>query len=130
MGKRRIHIAQGVPEGKLQEAIDFYDCLFDDIDPYIGELELGTGRRVNGAYWRGPYVYFFLFEGHEIEDSEGLDHLGIQFEDEDEMHRCRKRLEKCANLSGEALQEPGRWVGDPIEKLNWELFYKVDDDVF
>ena len=75
-------------------------------------------------------MYFFLFEGHEIEDSVGLDHLGIQFEDEDEMQRCRKRLEKCANLSGEALQEPGRWVGDPVEKLNWELFYKEDDNVF
>lgn len=130
MGKRRVHIAHGVPTGKLQEAIDFYNIVFDDITPYIGEVELGTGRKVDGAYWRGPYIYFFLFEGCEIGKCEGLDHFGIQFEDKDEMEERRKRLVKHANLFGPASKEPGRWVQDPVDKMNWELFYKVDDDEF
>lgn len=110
MPRRVIHIAQGVKPEQLEEAIEFYSKLFCDIEPYIGDVMLGTGRAVSGAYWKGDYIYFFLFEGCEVSSSCGIDHLGIMF-DTDE-----------ARNSGQEQMKAGRWLKDPTGTIVWELF--------
>ena len=110
MPRRVIHIAQGVKPEQLKTAIEFYTELFPDIVPYVGDVTLGTGKTVNGAHWKGDYIYFFLFEGCEVSASCGIDHLGIMFENDDDKGWCQERM------------RAGRWLKDPTGMLVWELF--------
>lgn len=129
--RRRIHIAIGVE--RLDAALDFYRRLFYDTEPVIGEIELGTGRKVNGAYWKNDYIYFYVFEGHELSDVEGVDHLGIQFFDEDDLTETRNRLFKQFQKDelappGPAEYETGRWFLGPEDTTVWELFPNVFEE--
>jgi hypothetical protein len=131
MPRRVMHIAQGVKD--LNKAIDFYSTLFYDIEPVIGEVELGTGRKVNGAYWRSDYVYFYVFKGHELSDVEGIDHLGIQFFDKDDLQETRNRMFNKFHADeiqapGPAESELGRWFLAPEDVMVWELFPNVFEE--
>lgn len=126
--KRRIHIAQGVEN--LEEAITFYNKVFYDVEPKIGEVELGTGRIVKGAEWRSKYVYLVVFEGYEKSPSYGIDHLGVIFDDPND-------LEKCVELfDGENIRasrtdnscNSSYWVKDSSDKIPWEFFLNVVPD--
>ena len=131
MPKRVMHIVQGVKD--LDKAIEFYSTLFSDIDPVIGEVELGTGRTVTGAYWKSDYVYFYVFRGHELAVGEGIDHLGIQFFDEEDMRQTRNALFNKFHVDeiqapGPAEYELGRWFLAPEDATVWELFPNVFEE--
>ena len=115
MGRKVFHLAVGVK--RLEPAIEFYRLVFPDIEPNIGDLEIGTGRVVKAAQWYSDYINFFLFEGCELENRCGIDHIGIQFDDEEEMNAMRRSLGK----------EYQRYFGDPFSKKQIELFTNVID---
>lgn len=122
---RKIHIAQGVEN--LEEAIAFYNRIFYDITPTIGDIELGTGRIVNGAEWRSKYVYLVIFEGHEKSGIPGLDHLGVIFDNKDDLKKCLETFQEYDATPNS--MSTSQWVMDSSGNICWELFLNVVPDV-
>ena len=113
---KRIHVALGVPDlDALNEALRYYTLLFGQAPDETGQVFLGTGREVTGAYWTTDVCYLYVFIGQEFGQTGGLDHLGIQFDDEDEMNDTRRRVSS------------DRWSEDP-SGITWELFPEVPDE--
>lgn len=114
---RRIHFVVGVTEDRFDEALDFYQKIFNDIKPEVGHVKLGTGREVYGAQFYSDYVNFYVFVGHELNNTHGLDHLGVEFDSADECEDVRKSLNSS------------RWLKDPYWNGTIELFQKgtIDD---
>jgi catechol 2,3-dioxygenase-like lactoylglutathione lyase family enzyme len=118
MSRRRIHVAIGTTA--IDAARYFYEQLFGRPPDKTGEVELGTGRIVNGAYWKTEYIYFYVFEGCEFGMSNCVDHLGIQFFDDDDMEEVRSRVV--------TTDDEGRWWKDPSTGITWELFPNVFEE--
>ena len=125
---RKIHIAQGVEN--LEEAIDFYSKIFYDIQPTIGNVELGTGRIVNGAEWRSKYVYLVVFEGHEKSSKCGLDHLGVIFSNREDLEHCVESFEdyNIKDTRTDNSVNSSYWIMDSSGKICWEFFLNVIPD--
>ena len=125
MGKRVIHIAVGVED--LEAARQFYQLLFPNIEPRVGELCLGTGQPVQAVQWKNDCVNFFLFEGHSRAKQPGLDHIGIQMDDMQDVQAMRDSLKAAgykleANPDGEA----DRWLEDKFTGVTIEVFQNAD----
>lgn len=110
---KRVHIAIGVQEQDLIRAIRFYEDLFNEPPTKDGQVFLGTGREVTGAYWELPHIYFYVFIGKEFSRTGDIDHVGIQYDNPREMEDTRIRM-NCE-----------RWLTDPVG-ITWELFPTVD----
>jgi len=118
---KRFHIHIGVDT--LEDAIRFYSALF------------GTGptkRKPDYAQWLldNPRVNFAISTRVK---SKGLDHLGIQVEDEEELVELRGRL-KATNLAvveeGETVccyaRSDKSWIQDPAG-IPWETYRTMED---
>ena len=125
---RKIHIAQGVEN--IDEAIDFYNKIFYDIQPNIGSVELGTGRKVKGAEWRSKYIYLVVFEGHEKSIKHGIDHLGIIFDDKNDLEKCVNSFDEynIKDTRTDNSTNSSYWVMDSSQNVCWELFLNVVPD--
>ena len=118
---KRIHIHLGVE--KLDESIRFYSALF------------GTGpvkTKADYAMWmlEDPRVNFAI---STRASKLGVDHLGIQVEENDELEELRERL-KTGDLAvfdeGETVccyaNSEKSWVQDPAG-IPWEAYRTMDD---
>jgi catechol 2,3-dioxygenase-like lactoylglutathione lyase family enzyme len=118
---KRIHIHLGVE--KLDDSIRFYSALF------------GTGpvkTKADYAKWmlEDPRVNFAIStRASKI----GVDHLGIQVEENDELEEVRERL-KTGDLTvfdeGETVccyaNSEKSWVQDPVG-IPWEAYRTMED---
>lgn len=117
---KRLHIHIGVQ--KLDESIRFYNALFGT------EPTKTTGY----AKWMldDPSVNFAI---STRASQQGVDHLGIQVDEEHELTEVRDRLSK-AELStfheGETVccyaRSDKTWVQDPSD-LPWEVYRTMED---
>lgn len=103
----------------LQHSIDFYQTLFDAAP---------TVRKAGYAKWMldDPRVNFSIAQ-HAAEA--GIEHLGIQAEDEAELQDLYGRLERAeatVTHEGETVccyaQSEKSWIEDP-QGVSWEVFY-------
>ncbi|MEL0105732.1 MAG: ArsI/CadI family heavy metal resistance metalloenzyme [Rhodospirillaceae bacterium] len=113
---KRLHIHVKVTD--LKQAMDFYSSLFS-MEPSV--------VRDDYAKWmvEDPRVNFAVSSNSE---STGVDHLGIQVENEEELKEVYNRLDKA----GRPVLEEGRttccyaeqnksWISDP-DNVPWEAF--------
>lgn len=118
---KRFHIHIGVE--KLEEEICSYSALFG-VDP--------VKTKPDYAKWEldDPRVNFAFSTRTK---KKGMDHLGIQVEEESELNELRSRLERA----GMAVLEEGAttccyarsdksWVQDPAGLL-WEVYRTMED---
>lgn len=116
---KRMHVMLKVRD--LDESVRFYTALFG--------AEPST-RRADYAKWMldDPRVNFSMAPGAEREA--GIEHLGIQAEDEGELEALRAGI---ARAEGAAVREEGdttccyansdkTWVRDP-QGVEWEAFF-------
>jgi len=118
---KRFHIHLGVE--KLDEAIRFYTALFG-----AGPVK----RKPDYAKWllEDPRVNFAISTRAK---RNGMDHLGIQVEDEQELTELRERL-KAADMAvvdeGETVccyaRSDKSWIQDPIG-IPWEAYRTMED---
>jgi len=122
---KRLHIHIGVEQ--LEEAIGFYSRLLG-AEP--------VKRKSDYAKWmlEDPCVNLAV---STRTSTKGVDHLGIQVDEEEELHDIRKRL-KAGNLQvseeGETLccyaKSDKSWVLDPAG-VPWEAYRTMEDaDIF
>ncbi len=118
---KRLHVSVGVTD--LEHSVEFYTTLFD-AEP--------TVRKPGYAKWmlEDPRVNFVL-------DSrgcrEGVDHLGIQVDDDAELEGMTKQL---ARAEAPLIEQPSAeccysksdktWSLDPVG-VRWEVFHTHDD---
>ena len=127
MGKRVVHIAIGVED--LEKARAFYQLLFPDIEPRVGELCLGTGCPVQAVQWKNDYVNFFLFEGSSCAKQPGMDHIGIQMDDMEDVQAMRDSLRAAGHtLKPNPDGEPDRWLEDEFTGVTIEVFQNADEE--
>jgi catechol 2,3-dioxygenase-like lactoylglutathione lyase family enzyme len=117
---KRFHIHIGVE--KLDEAIRFYTALFG-----AGPVK----RKSDYAKWllEDPRVNFAV----STRAKNGMDHLGIQVEDEHELTELRERL-KTADMAvveeGETVccyaRSDKSWLKDPAG-IPWEAYRTMED---
>jgi len=118
---KRLHIHVKVTD--LKQAMDFYSSLFA-MEP--------TLIKDDYAKWivDDPLVNFAISSNAE---EPGIDHLGIQVEDQEELQEVYSRLDKA----GRPVLEEGKttccyaeqeksWITDPDE-LPWETFQTFND---
>ena len=113
---KRLHVSLGVED--LEGSIAFYTTLFG-VEPSL--------RREGYAKWmlEDPRVNFVLDQKGA---GEGVDHLGIQVEDESELDELSTRL-KDAGQSVDLLEnneccyarQDKFWISDP-QGVPWEAF--------
>ncbi|MGB8277279.1 MAG: ArsI/CadI family heavy metal resistance metalloenzyme [Methylovirgula sp.] len=113
---KRMHVHVAVEN--LHDAIGFYSALFDT-EPAVVKPDY--------AKWMldDPRVNFAIStRGREP----GLDHLGIQVEDRDELHEVYARLHKAGGTvveQGETsccyAKSEKSWIDDPAG-ISWETF--------
>jgi len=118
---KRLHIHIGVEQ--LEEAIRFYSALFG-ADP--------VKRKPDYAKWllEDPRVNFAISTRPK---KNGMDHLGIQVEEETELRELRERL-KAADMAvveeGETVccyaRSDKSWVQDPAG-IPWEAYWTMED---
>lgn len=118
---KRIHIHIGVE--KLDESIRFYSAMF-------GAAPVKT--KTDYAKWmlEDPRVNFAI---STRASKNGVDHLGIQVEDNDELEEIRARV-KAADLAafeeGETVccyaKSEKSWVQDPTG-IAWEAYRTMED---
>ena len=118
---KRLHIHIGV--GQLEEAIGFYSRLFG-AEP--------VKRKADYAKWmlEDPCVNLAI---STRASTKGVDHLGIQVDEEEELDAIRQRL-KAGNLpvseEGETLccyaKSDKSWVLDPAG-VPWEAYRTMED---
>lgn len=117
---KRMHIHVGVDN--LEQSILFYSALFG-ADP--------AKRKPDYAKWMldDPRLNFAI----STRAKRGVDHLGLQVEEEQELHALRERL-KAADM---ALFDEGKtvccyaksdksWVNDP-SGIAWEAYQTMED---
>jgi len=118
---KRLHVSVTVAD--LEASIRFYSTLFGQA-PCV--------RKDDYAKWLldDPHVNFAIDTNG---DSPGLDHLGIQVSDEQELGEITGRLDEARVAS--ATQEGAtccyvkgdkKWVEDP-EGIPWETFYTTGE---
>ena len=103
----------------LEESIDFYNSLFDQ------EANI---RKLDYAKWilNDPKINFAISTGHT---RLGIEHLGLQTENTEELQTVFARMKKAKGK----LLEVGKttccysksqksWITDP-QGVNWEAFY-------
>ena len=118
---KRLHIHVKVSD--LKQAMDFYSALFAMKPTLIKD---------DYAKWKvdDPRVNFAVSANGE---QPGVDHLGIQVENQDELHEVYARLADA----GRPVLEEGKttccyaeqeksWISDP-DKLPWETFQTFGD---
>lgn len=118
---KRLHVNLAVSD--LDASIRFYNSLFD-AQPSV--------QKQDYAKWmlEDPRVNFAISTRSA---DKGLDHLGIQVEDKDELNEVYARLKKAGAPvieQGEttccyALSEKS-WISDP-EGLSWETFLSIGE---
>jgi catechol 2,3-dioxygenase-like lactoylglutathione lyase family enzyme len=122
MARMHIHISVD----KLEDSIKFYSALFG-VQP--------TKQKDDYAKWMldSPKVNFAISSrGAET----GIDHLGLQAENEEEMEGLRERIKK-ADIStfneGETVccyaKSDKSWVEDP-SGIAWETYHTMEDAEF
>ena len=117
---KRFHVHVGVED--LEQSIRFYSSLFA-AEP--------TVRKADYAKWmlEDPRVNFAISE----RGSGGIDHLGIQADDADELAEVHGRLERA----GAPILDEGQvaccyatseksWISDP-QGIVWETFRTVGE---
>mgnify|MGYP000014271678 CR=1 FL=1 len=114
---KRLHIHVKVTD--LTQSIDFYNALFNTS---------ATVVKSDYAKWMldDPKVNFAISSGHA---QTGVEHLGIQAEDEGELQGIYANMK---NAKGKILEEgetvccyaksQKSWITDP-QGVNWEAFY-------
>ncbi|MEM9324895.1 MAG: ArsI/CadI family heavy metal resistance metalloenzyme [Bacteroidota bacterium] len=114
---KRLHVSLSVKD--LQQSVEFYKHLFDAAPTVIKE---------DYAKWMldDPLVNFAINSGGK---QMGLQHLGIQVENEDELQEVYQNF---GNTEGELLEEghtvccyaqsEKSWVKDP-QGVEWEAFH-------
>lgn len=114
---RRIHIALQVDD--LQQSTKFYTALFGTPP---------TTTKPDYAKWLidDPRVNFSITERP---GRGGIEHLGIQAEDEDELHRLYEHIAEADTAMREEghtvccyAQSEKSWAQDP-QGVEWEMFY-------
>lgn len=118
---RRMHINVGVKD--IDESVKFYNALF-------GAEPVKT--KTDYAKWmlEDPRINFAITSRT---NTKGVDHLGMQVDQESELEEMRERL-RVADLSlfdeGETVccyaQSDKSWVKDP-SGVTWEAFQTMDD---
>src|SRR5262249_231891 len=118
---KRMHVHVSVEN--LDRAVEFYSALF------ATQPSVVKGDYVN---WMldDPRVNFAIStRGREA----GLDHLGIQVEDQDELHEVYARLRKAGGNVVEQGQttccyakSEKSWIDDPAG-ISWETFYTTGE---
>ena len=118
---KRMHIHVSVE--RLDQAITFYSALFG---------EQPTKTKADYAKWMldDPRINFAISERGA---TTGVNHLGIQVEDDSELHALRARL-KAADLSlfdeGETVccyaRSDKSWIEDPAG-IAWEAYRTMDE---
>ena len=118
---KRMHVHVAVDD--LSRSIGFYSALFD-AQPVVVKPDY--------AKWMldDPRVNFAIStRGRQP----GLDHLGIQAEDKDELHEIYARLHKAGGNVIEQGQtsccyakSEKSWIDDPAG-IAWETFHTLDD---
>jgi len=118
---KRMHIHIGVD--KLEESIRFYSALFG-AEP--------IKRKADYAKWllEDPRVNFAI---STRTNAHGMDHLGIQVEDEQELIELRERL-KAADMALVDEEETvccyarseKTWTRDPVG-IPWEAYRVMED---
>jgi catechol 2,3-dioxygenase-like lactoylglutathione lyase family enzyme len=121
---KRFHIHIGVE--KLEEAIRFYSALF-------GAAPVKT--KPDYAKWmlEDPRINFAISTRAKMK---GVDHLGIQVEEESELNELRSRLERA---DMKVLEEGATtccyarsdksWIQDPAG-IPWEAYRTMEDAQF
>lgn len=121
---KRFHIHVGVE--KLEEAIRFYSALF-------GAAPVKT--KPDYAKWmlEDPRINFAISTRAKMK---GVDHLGIQVEEESELNELRSRLERA---DMKVLEEGATtccyarsdksWIQDPAG-IPWEAYRTMEDAQF
>ena len=122
MAKMHIHVSVD----NLQKSIQFYTALFN-CDP--------SKQKADYAKWElsNPNINLAISERGS---KPGIDHLGLQAENEEEMTQIRDRI-KSADLDtfneGETTccyaYSDKTWLQDP-NGLPWETYYTMDDVAF
>ncbi len=121
---KRMHIHVGV--GSIDDSIRFYSTLFGDepvkVKPDYAKWELDD-----------PSLNFAISTRSGIS---GVDHLGIQVEDESELLELRKRLKEAAIPlydEGEVVccysRSEKSWLEDTAG-IGWETYHSMDDTQF
>jgi len=114
---KRLHVNLSVTD--LERSIAFYSTLFD-ASPVV--------RKHDYAKWmlEDPHVNLSITTRGA---RKGLDHLGVQADDEAELHEVWRRLEAAGESTlaqGETTccyaQSVKTWVHDP-EGVAWETFF-------
>lgn len=114
---KRLHVHVGV--GDLDRSIGFYSTLF---------AAPPTVRKADYAKWMldDPRVNFAISSGHHA--AKGIEHLGIQAEDEAELAEVYSRLEAANRpvlVEGATTccyaQSEKSWIADPND-IVWEAF--------
>ena len=118
---KRLHVSVSV--GNLDESIRFYSALFDAAP---------TVRKPDYSRWMldDPRVNFAIStHGH----GSGVDHLGIQVEDERELREIYVRMdaaERPVREVGETTccyaRSEKSWITDP-QGISWEAFLTTRD---
>jgi catechol-2,3-dioxygenase len=118
---KRLHLHVGV--NNLEESIRFYTSLFNS-EP--------TKIKTDYAKWmlEDPYINFAI--STRI-GKVGLDHLGIQVDDQEQLDVIRKQL-SSANISTHSdgdttccyARSEKSWVEDP-NGIAWEAYHSMED---
>lgn len=113
---KRLHVSVGVSD--LEQSVRFYSTLF---------AAGPTVRKSDYAKWmlEDPRVNFAISTGCE---AQGINHLGIQAESEEELDDVHERLSRA---DGEVLDQghttccyarsTKQWINDP-QGVTWETF--------
>ncbi len=118
---KKLHIHVSVPE--LQESIRFYNSLFG-CKP--------SRQKIDYAKWelKDPRVNFAISTRSQ---TIGLDHLGIQVEDEAEIAEINERLKQASQVTGEInkgvccySKSSKSWTIDKAG-IPWESFMTMKD---
>jgi catechol 2,3-dioxygenase-like lactoylglutathione lyase family enzyme len=120
---KRLHVHVSV--ANLQDSVRFYSELFSSIP---------TVLKPDYAKWMldDPRMNFAISQrGADL----GIEHLGIQVEDQTELHEVYGRLRRASD----SVREEGHttccyarseksWIDDP-QGVQWEVFHTVGDSV-
>jgi len=115
--KRKFHCVITVTPDKLNECITYYSAIFDDVVPVISfdaeekTVVLGNGKAVIGAWFNADYCNFYIVADDGVSGKLGVDHIGIEYEDADDLADCMKRLGRVE-----------RFETEPSDKVIWELW--------
>jgi catechol 2,3-dioxygenase-like lactoylglutathione lyase family enzyme len=117
---KRFHVHVAVNE--MADSVRFYSAVFG-IEP--------TVLKDDYAKWmlEDPRINFAISKRGQ---KPGVDHLGLQVEDEEELHDMRGRLETADGTLAEQTAQPccyaksdKYWITDP-QGIAWETFHTLD----